>query len=118
MRRSWSVVIRGEPASKANSRRVTRAGRFIKSQKALRYVESAKAQLCTRRAKPLLEGCLSARITIYYRTRRPDLDESLILDILQGIAYKNDRQIVEKHIFRGPEAKNSPFAYIEIEELA
>ena len=52
--------------------------------------------------------------TIYYASRRPDLDESLIMDGLQkaGIL-KNDRQIKEKHIYNRID-KVRPRAEIEI----
>jgi Holliday junction resolvase RusA-like endonuclease len=94
------LTILGEPASKANSRRlVWRHGKpaYIKSQKALDYERSAKRQLAAMQLTPL-EGDVAIGIVIYYRTNRPDLDESLILDVLQGFAYKNDRQVREKHI--------------------
>ena len=38
---------------------------------------------------------------IYYSSRRPDLDESLILDLMQGVIYKNDRQVKQKNIYWG-----------------
>ncbi len=49
-----------------------------------------------------------AHITIWYASRRPDLDESLILDLLQVDEKKyrdtkgvilNDRQVREKHVY-------------------
>ncbi len=52
-------------------------------------------------------------LTIYYATRRPDLDESLILDLLQGVAYRNDRQVRERHVFWGLD-KDNPRTEIEI----
>ena len=100
-----SFTIIGEPASKSNSRRLVSIGgkpRFIKSKKALDYVKSLKEQLVALNLgfpDPMLVGPLAAHITIYYASRRPDLDESLILDALQDIIYKNDRQIKEKHIY-------------------
>jgi len=115
--RSWQGTIMGEPASKANSRRPTRSGKWIKSQKALDYAESAKMQLACMPGRPLLEGPLKVRIVIHYRTRRPDLDESLILDLLQGFVYKNDRQVVCKEIIRGDEDKTHPRAVILVEEM-
>ena len=96
---SISLFILGEPASKANSRRVVRFGnmsRLIKSQKALNYSEEFRAQ-CPQLGR-LMEGDLRVTMRIYYATRRPDLDESLILDLLQGVAYVNDRQVKVKHI--------------------
>lgn len=90
----------GEPASKANSRRVVRIGgmsRLIKSQKALAYSE-AFTQQC-KPAEVLPTGDVSVEIHIWYASRRPDLDESLILDLLQGRLYVNDRQVKEKHIY-------------------
>jgi Holliday junction resolvase RusA-like endonuclease len=95
-----SQTILGEPASKANNRRVVRIGgmsRVIKSAKALSYAEFFKQQckLCT----PLLACDVRVTLHIYYASRRPDLDESLILDLLQGVVYTNDRQVKEKHIY-------------------
>ena len=112
-------VILGEPASKANQRKFvinSRTGKpmFIKSKKALVYVRDFGYQ-CPR-VKPLLEGDLSATITVYYASRRPDLDESVILDCMQGYIYKNDRQVKEKHIFWGLDKQN-PRAEITVEQI-
>ena len=111
-----SFTIIGEPQSKANSRRLVinkKTGKpmSIKSEKALAYVKAVQQQVPI--LDPLLEGPLCARITIFYASRRPDLDESLILDALQGRVYKNDRQIVEKHVFRVLDRDN-PRAHVEI----
>lgn len=97
-----SQIIFGEPASKANSRRVVKIGnvsRLIKSVKALTYAEVFKHQ-CTPLAT-LMKGDLRVTMWIYYASRRPDLDESLILDLMQGLIYENDRQVKEKHIHWG-----------------
>ncbi len=118
--REVSLTILGQPYSKANSRKlVTRglAGRpmLIKSAKALSYEASAKLQIL-RQASPF-ESDLSATIHIYYASRRPDLDESVILDVMQGKIYTNDRQIKEKHIFWHLDKEN-PRAEIVIREIA
>lgn len=113
----FECVIEREPASKANSRRLVRfhgISRLIKSSKALSFAQFVKATVSP--ASPLLTGDLAIFIKIYYATRRPDLDESLILDVLQGVAYENDRQIKEKHIVWGLD-KNNPRAIIKIYPL-
>jgi Holliday junction resolvase RusA-like endonuclease len=95
-----SQIIFGEPASKANSRRVVRIGnvsRLIKSAKALSYSELFKRQC--RPLGVLMAGDLRVTMWVYYASRRPDLDESLILDLMQGAIYQNDRQVKEKHIY-------------------
>lgn len=97
-----SLIIFGEPASKANSRRVVKFGnmsRLIKSQKALNYSQAFKQQ-CTPLGR-LMSGDIKMTMWIYYASRRPDLDESLILDLLQGVVYLNDRQVKERHVFWG-----------------
>jgi hypothetical protein len=71
--------------------------RLIKSAKALTYSDMFKQQAVP--ISPLLEGDLSITMHIYYASRRPDLDESLILDLLQDVVYVNDRQVKEKHIY-------------------
>jgi len=112
-----SLIIFGEPASKANSRRVVRfAGmsRLIKSAKALGYSDMFKQQAVP--IDPLLTGDLSVTMHIYYASRRPDLDESLILDLLQDVVYANDRQVKEKHIFWHLD-KNSPRTFIKVSKM-
>jgi Holliday junction resolvase RusA-like endonuclease len=96
----------GEPASKSNSRKIVRYGgvsRLIKSDKALSYSAAFKQQAV---AGDLLEGDLCVTMHIWYASRRPDLDESLILDLLQDVAYKNDRQVKEKHIYHHLDKEN------------
>lgn len=104
---SLSLIIFGEPASKANSRRVVRFGnmsRLIKSDKALKYSDAFKLQL--KPLHPLMQGDLRVTMHIYYASRRPDLDESLILDLMQGFVYENDRQVKERHTYWGLDPDN------------
>ena len=105
--RSVSFTVYGEPASKANSRRlVTIKGRpaFIKSAKARRYVIDFQKQ-CPKLSQ-LLEGDLSISCHIWYASRRPDLDASLIFDSMEGMIYKNDRALKEMHLFWHLDRKN------------
>ena len=94
--------ILGEPASKANSRKIVMIrGRpaSIKSEKARNYAVKFLAQCQT--LDLLFENDVKVEILIYYASRRPDLDESLILDLMQGVIYKNDRQVKQKNIYWG-----------------
>ena len=102
-----TVSIGGEPASKANSRRFVLIGgkpRFIKSKKALDYTKNFKSQCPTR--KELFEEDVFVAIKIYYATRRPDLDASLILDLLQDCTYPNDRLVKGQYLEWGLDRKN------------
>jgi|TARA_B100000959_G_scaffold274862_1_gene327340 hypothetical protein len=114
----WDVelIIQGEPASKANSRRLVkkRVGNkvrtiSIKSAKALTY-EKQFASQCLK-FDPLIEADVLLYCKIFYASRRPDLDESLIMDGLQGVIIKNDRQIKGKIIAHGVDRKQ-PRAHI------
>ena len=112
-----SQIIFGEPASKANSRRVVRYGgmsRLIKSAKALSYSDAFKQQ-CGK-LPTLMTGDLRVTLHIFYASRRPDLDESLILDLMQGLIYENDRQVKERHCYWGLDPDN-PRAEIIIEKI-
>jgi hypothetical protein len=103
-----SLTIFGEPASKSNSRRMVRFGamsRLIKSAKALSYSDAFKQQVAKLDYEPFVDDVVVI-MTIYYASRRPDLDESLILDLLQGVTYLNDRQVKEKHIYWGLDKEN------------
>lgn len=131
-----ALTILGEPASKANQRQLVTFGRgenkraaLIKSKKALAY-ETAAVQQIPHSAKRMLEGPLRVTLRIFYATERPDLDESVILDVLQakfakasaggGLVragvYRNDRQVREKHVYHEIDARN-PRAEIEVEEI-
>ena len=111
------ITILGEPASKSNSRRLVMIGgkpRFIKSQKALSYGKDFAIQCPIR--KDLFTIDLSLAMKIYYKTRRPDLDESLILDLLQKKVFNNDRSIKSKYIEWGLNREN-PKSLIVISSL-
>ena len=128
------LVILGQACSKANSRQiVTIKGRPtpIKSKEALAYERDALRQIPPA-ARQRLEGPVRMTIRIWYASERPDLDESLILDVLQdryatdkrsgarvlvqaGV-YRNDRQVRERHVYHGIDRTN-PRAEIEIEPM-
>ena len=100
-------TVYGEPASKANSRKmVLIKGRpaLIKSQKARDYVKTFEQQ-CPVLEVPTTEDVV-VEMMIYYASRRPDLDESLILDCMQCRVYKNDRQVKQKFIYWGLDKEN------------
>ena len=88
-----------------------------KNQACLDYAESVKLQALVCRPSRLLEGPLSFRGTLYYPDNRSDLDPSLLQDALEGIVYKNDRQIKHFDIRHGID-KDNPRAEIEIVEMA
>jgi Holliday junction resolvase RusA-like endonuclease len=133
-----AFTILGEAASKANSRKiVTIGGRpsSIKSKKAREFEADALKQIPPE-ARQRIEGPVRVTLRIFYATERPDLDESLVLDVLQdrfssakkdkvtgaitqprvlvqsGV-YRNDRQVREKHIYHGIDRRN-PRVEIEV----
>ena len=85
----------GEPSSAKNQRRIVKYGgkpRLIKSKKALDY-SKAFHQQCPK-LDELIDTDVSLRIDVWYGSRRPDLAcADLIMDLLQGYIYENDRQV-------------------------
>ena len=81
----------------------------IKSAKALAY-EKQFASQCLK-LDPLIEDDVLLYCKVFYASRRPDLDESLIMDGLQGVIIKNDRQIKGKIIAHGVD-REQPRAHI------
>ncbi len=105
--REHTFTIDGEPASKANSRKIVMFGNrpaVIKSEKARRYLKQFESQC--KILDELFEGDVGVEMTIFYATRRPDLDESLILDAMEKKIYSNDRQVKEKIIRHGLDKEN------------
>ena len=112
-----SINIFGEPASKANSRKIVRYGgvsRLIKSQKALTYSDVFRQRCPT--LPYLMSGDLRITLHIFYASRRPDLDETLILDLMQDRIYINDRQVKERHCYWHLDTEN-PRSEILIEQI-
>jgi hypothetical protein len=125
-------TILGECASKANSRQLVKFGdrpAIIKSKKARSYEHDALRQIPPS-MRLRLEGPVRVRLRIWYASERPDLDESVVLDVLQD-RYKgrgearelvqkgvirNDRQVREKHVFWGLDRVN-PRCEIEVEPM-
>jgi len=109
-----TFTVYGEPASKANSRKmVLIKGRpaLIKSTKARGYVTMFESQ-CPVMEVPTTDDVV-VEMMIHYASRRPDLDESLILDCMQGRIYKNDRQVKQKFIYWGLD-KEDPRSIIRV----
>ncbi|MEX3556066.1 MAG: hypothetical protein VB131_05595 [Burkholderia gladioli] len=136
-------TIIGEPASKANSREIVKRGdrvASIKSKKALSFEEDALKQIPPR-FRVQLTGPVRVTLRIFYASERPDLDESIVLDVMQdryarekltkaqkdaGVTaqrylvqrgvYVNDRQVREKHVYHGIDRAN-PRTEIHVEPL-
>jgi hypothetical protein len=141
-----AFTILGEPASKANSReiitlrirdkatgQVKTSPRVRKSDKALDYEHDALRQVPPR-FRLQLQGPVRVTLRIFYASERPDLDESVVLDVLQdryktigkgeqkrrelvqkGV-YVNDRQVREKHVFHAIDRAN-PRTEVLVEPL-
>jgi Holliday junction resolvase RusA-like endonuclease len=86
----------------------------IKSDKARGY-EKTFASQC-RVLDELIEDDVLLWCKIWYASRRPDLDESLIMDLLQGRAIKNDRQIKAKVVLHALDKEN-PRAEIRLAKI-
>lgn len=114
----WTKEILGQPHSKANSRKhalIKGKPRFIKSDAALGYLQDFAKQCPT--LDPMFEGDVHVELEIFYTSRRPDLDESLILDALQQRVYRNDRQVRKKTVTGWVDAER-PRAVIRVSPLA
>jgi Holliday junction resolvase RusA-like endonuclease len=125
-------TLHGEAASKANSRKIVTIGKraaVIKSQKARGYERAALMQIPVA-ARLRLEGPVRVTMHIWYASERPDLDESIVLDVLQdryegsgatrrlvqGGVYRNDRQVREKHVYHGID-RTSPRTVVIVEPM-
>ena len=106
----WEATILGEPASKSNQRQIVRMGgrpRLIKSKKALAYARQFHLQAPRMPLREPILGDVLMWCRIHYATRRPDLDESLIMDALQAAEIiGNDRQIKAKVVLWALDREN------------
>ena len=115
------VILYGQLFSKANSRRLvtnrsTGRGMFIKSSKALSAVNTFTAQAREQWKGEPIEGPVVFVAHVWYPSRRQDLDVSLLMDLLEGIAYHNDRQIERMALSKNID-KNNPRVEVTITPL-
>lgn len=98
-----SGLILGVLPSMKNSRQIVRNRRtgkpmVIKSEKARAFEEHALSQLGHKRPPKSITSFVRLIASVYYDSRRHDLDIELFCDVLQAAKIiANDRQIVEKH---------------------
>lgn len=133
-----SLTILGQPASKANSRQIGLIGKgdkrrpmVRKSDAALAYEDGALRQVPSK-ARVRMTGPVRVTMRVFYASELPDLDESVILDVLQDRAkrdkttgeryllhagvYRNDRQVRQKVVVHHVD-KDNPRAEIVVEPL-
>lgn len=95
-----SFVIEGAPVPKARPR--VYRGHAITPARTLRY--EALVRLAAKRARVRLhEGPVALSLAFFFPTlRRCDLDNAAkaILDGLNGVAYRDDSQVDELHVYR------------------
>lgn len=101
--------VRGNPQSKANSRKAvwnkrTRKPMFIKSDAARDY--ERKCMMQTPIVVPLCEHKVVVFMKVWYMSQRSDLDESLILDCMQRRIIVNDKQVVARYATKAIDAIN------------
>lgn len=104
---------------------------LIKSEKAREYEKNAGKQIPPM-ARAMFVGPVRVTLRIFYASERPDLDESVVLDVLQAKyvktpagerelarrgVYLNDRQVREKHVYHHIDRKN-PRTEIIVQALA
>jgi len=115
-------VVFGNLPRKSNSRRIFKNRRtgcpiIVKSQEALNYERSFASQVAgVPRGTFGEKDGLSLTAHIFYSSRRPDLSDELICDLLEktGIIH-NDRQIVHKTLIKGLDRDN-PRVEVEVRE--
>ena len=105
-----TATIFGHMPRKSNSRRIVirdNKPRSIKSRDALHWMDAASLQLRAATQTRNHPGPVSITAHIYYRSERSDLSDELLSDALERAdIIRNDRQIVEKHLYRHVDRDN------------
>lgn len=110
-------TIHGQLYSMKNSKIARRGGFPVKHQKARQFEKDFALQVPPEYRNLRLQGPLRINVTVYYPSRRQDLDAALVFDCLQksGVI-ANDRDLIEQHLYREV-SKDKPRVEISLEEL-
>lgn len=93
-------------------------GRMVVSSEARRYKRDVASLVSPINVAFVSKSLVAVTMVLYRPRRSGDLDNRLkvVLDSLNGIAYEDDKQVVEIHAFRHDDKKN-PRVEIEISEI-
>lgn len=136
---TYSLTIPGEPVAKARPR-MTKSGHVYTPQRTVDYERWVQTLFVKEYGQPRMEGALKLELNLYFPipkstrkkdvpamrtgemrpTKRPDLDNVLkaVSDALNGIAYKDDSQIVAAVVqkFYGEARAEVRISKMEVEE--
>lgn len=132
----YTVTIPGEPVAKARAR-VTKAGHAYTPKRTVDYERMVQTLFQAEHGSPMLEGPIMLQLDLYFGIpksrskdiqermrqelerpcKRPDIDNCMkaVCDALNGIAYKDDSQIVAAVLQKF--WADEPRAVVTIEEL-
>ena len=113
----WAHLVLPEPPTVNTYWRIMR-NRAVKTDEARAY--ATRVMVAGRNAKVQRTAKPVAVTMHWYRKRKAgDLDNraKVMLDALQGVAYENDNQVIELHMYRHDDAKN-PRMEVVIRECA
>jgi crossover junction endodeoxyribonuclease RusA len=93
-------------------------GKIVKSQEARDYQAQVGWWAKVAGLNEMITGRVSVSMWVYRAQKRGDLDNRIkvLLDSLEGIAYKNDDQVKELHAFLDDD-KDNPRVVVQVEAL-
>lgn len=108
---SWTFVVRGPPQPKERARRGNH-GRWYTPERTRAYEAAIRNMaMLSRSPRWAVDRQYAVTVTAYFADGRPrDVDNVLksVLDGLTGVAFANDRQVVETHAYRGGVDRDDP----------
>lgn len=113
------ATIPGQPPHLKNELKAHNRGNYasiILSETARDYKAFWKAVVEPVPKHLIIEDPVILCVWIFYTSRRPDLAEDLVQDLLQGYLIKDDRQVYERHVYKWFD-KESPRVEIEVRRL-
>jgi len=86
-----------------NKKHTVARGRMILSKEYREAKQALQWEVAAQwKGETMTEDGIAVNILIYYKGRKPDIDayEKILLDCMEGVTYKNDGLVDEKHTFR------------------
>lgn len=82
--------------------------RVYKSAEATTYIQQTRWQLLAAGVSNPITGPVVVELHVYRKHKRGDLDNynKILLDALQGLAYHDDKQVIELHAYRHDDKHN------------
>lgn len=102
------IILKTMPPALNATYKSGRGGKFYKSKDSKTAQDAIRWEIRSQYRGKLIEHNVAVEIVFYWKDKRRDIDSGLksLLDALTGIVWKDDRQVIDLHVWKEVDKEN------------